>query len=158
MALGNSHVSAIVREEEEFGSSVVEILSMKMLVPDQRLAFKDFRSVFTSAIFVRFWQKWKLKIWENYIGIVTAKAYQLPQKQRDWWSQVMEHYEKVSRDLGLILGSLSTDSLLDLVQFLKYLCIIYVIYGSVFMDWFFPCLWVNIFILLYKSSNFFIRW
>ena len=46
----------------------------------------------------------------------------------------MEHYEKVSRDLGLILGSLSTDSLLDLVQFLKYLCIISVIYGSVFMD------------------------
>lgn len=59
-------------------------------------------------VFVRFWQKWKSKIWQNCIGIVMAKAYQLPQRQRDWWSQVMEHYEKVSRDLGLILGSLLT--------------------------------------------------
>lgn len=61
MALGNSHVGAIVREEEEFCSSVVKILSMKTLVPDQRLSFIDFRSVFTSASFCEVLTKMKIK-------------------------------------------------------------------------------------------------
>lgn len=48
----------------------------------------------------------------------------------------------------------STDSLLGLVQLLKYLYIILVSYWSVFVDLCFSWLWVNIFWLLYMSSNF----
>lgn len=52
----------------------------------------------------------------------------------------------------------STNSSLGLVQLLKDLYIIFVIYGSVFIDLFFSWLWVNIFLLLYMSNNFFITW
>lgn len=153
MALGNSHVGAIVREEEEFCSSVVKILSMKTLVPDQRLSFIDFRSVFTSASFCEVLTKMKIKnmgklYWDCHgksLSIATEAERLVITSNGALWESIM----RPGFDFGL-----STDSLLNLVQFLKHLYIISVIYGSVFMDWFFPCLWVNIFFLLYKSSNF----
>ena len=124
-----------------------------MLVPDQRVSFVDFRSVFTSASFCEVLTKMKVKNmgklhWDCHgksLSIATEAERLVITGNAALWESI----RRPGFDFGL-----STDSLLDLVQFLKHLYIISVIYRSVFMDWFFPCLWMNIFLLLYKSSNF----
>ena len=157
MALGNSHASAIVGEgkDKEFCCTVVEILSMRMAYagPWSEMALLDFRSVFTSASFCEVLTKVKNRSigklhWDCH-GKTLSVAAEAERLVSTGDGALWESIRRPGFEFGL-----SPDSLLDLVQLLKYLYIISVIYWPVFIDWFSPWLWVNIFLLLYMSSDF----